>query len=265
MTMNYETIFKEFRRRYSSSRLFASSVGISVLLSLYLMINNMKANSNLSERPYLYFFLMIGALIVAIGAYTYLYNFRLMKSLEVLDPILYDHADPKSYTDYLQATIRFDKRKSVPPALWIAYLKGLSYLGKTKEMKDIMNNHSDILKDNIQYKAFEFNVMAIVDQRKSYDRYYDTMSKRLKSMTQIESLKIKGHFLKQDYDTVIESLKLMEPYQNTLLDKVSWNFQMSQALVLSKQKEEAKPYLTFVIDHGNTSYYVEEAKKLRMT
>lgn len=262
MIDNYEQIFKDFRQKYSISRIFASTVGISVLLSLYLILNRSYQNTSIQDNAYLYAFLVLVILAMAIAAYTYLYNFRLMKALEVLDTIIYDYVDPKAYTEYLEATIKFDKKKSVTPALWIAYLKGLSYMGRNRDMADIISNHRDILSDNIQFKAFEFNNMTITDQKKAYDGYYDKMSKKLKSQAQLEALKIKGHFLNRDFKKAIESLENIKDNQTSAMEKVTWNFQMGQAFTFLRRNDEAKPYLDYVVDKGNTSYYVQEAKKL---
>ena len=69
--------------------------------------------------------------------------------------------------------------------------------------------------------------------------------------------------LNHDYEKANTLLDQYEPTSN--LDKVSWHHRKALVLYGLKQKEAAQVHIDYVIEHGNTSYYVKEAENLKLS
>lgn len=262
MSQKYETNFKSFRRQLSQSRFLSLTASFSLFIGLFLILNNMVGKCPLLENAWIYFVVLILIIVGSVSAYVYMYDFRIRKALKALDPILYEHCDPKSYTEYLEATIRLDKRKDASPSLWMGYLKGLSYLNENKKKREIVRVHGDILKDKLQFQVYKFNLMNESEQLKQFEPFYDMLSNKLKDKQQLNLLTVRGHLLKHQFEEANILLSSIDTESLSLLDQVSWHTQKAKTLVQLGQFDVAQTHIDFVMDHGNTSYYVEEVKHL---
>lgn len=262
MSQNYETTFKSFRRQLSQSRFMSLTASFSLFIGLFLILNNMVDKLNVLKNAWVYFVVLMLIIIGSVGAYVYMYDFRIRRALKSLEPIIYEDCDPKSYTEYLEATIRFDKRRDASPSLWMGYLKGLSYLNEKEKMRQIVRVQSDILSDKLQFKVYQYNLLNESEQLKKFDEFYEMLTDQLKDENQRKLLTVRGHLLKHKFKEAEAVLSTIDLDGLSLLDKVSWHTQKAKALVQIGQFDEAQTHINFVLKHGNTSYYVDEVKHL---
>lgn len=262
MNHKYESNFKSFRRQVSQSRFLSLTASFSLFIGLFLTLNKMAGKFPLFENAWIYFIILFLILVGSVSAYVYMYDFRIRKSLKAIDPILYEHCDPEVYTEYLEATIRLDKRKNASPSLWMGYLKGLSYLNEKEKMREIIRVHGDILNDKLQFQVYEFNLMNESEQLKKFDAFYEMVSNKLKDKQQLDLLTVRGYLLKHRFDEANTRLSNIDIESLSLLDQVSWHTQKAKALVQLGQLDAAQTHIDFVIANGNTSYYVEEVEHL---
>ncbi len=259
MIKDKEYHYKEFRNKMGMARFFSLSVAFSAFISFVLILNQLQKNLKFFQNEWVYVIALLLIIVASMAAYVYLYDYRLRKALQKLNPILFDEVDPQAFTDYLEKTMNFDK-KNISPSLWIAYLMGLSYLNDQKKMAFILREHEDILKGNVEYKIYEFSLYPPDKQRREFKSYFNAISKHFKDTS---SLEIKSSMLNHDYEKANTLLDQYEPTSN--LDKVSWHHRKALVLYGLKQKEAAQVHIDYVIEHGNTSYYVKEAENLKLS
>lgn len=258
----YDSYFYRFRRKYSQNRLLSITVSFSVFISLYILLNGSVNRFKILSNAWVYYLVLLLIFIISVAAYLYLFDFRIKRALIELEDIIYDYADPLAFTEYLEATINFTKNKKVSPSLWMSYLKGLSYLDDKNKMREIIENHGNILEGNVQMEAYKFDLLSHYNQKQEFDKYLSKMTSVLKSDKQLKLIEIKGCMLNNEYQRASQLLEEVFEEEDDLISKVSWHLQKATALIKMNQKDAAKPHIQFVLDNGNTSYYVSEAKYL---
>lgn len=258
----YDSYFYRFRRKYTQNRLLSITVSFSVFISLYILLNGLVNKFKILSNAWVYFLMLLIIFIISVAAYLYLFDFRIKRALIELEDIIYDYVDPLAFTEYLEATINYSKNRKVSPSLWLSYLKGLSYLGDKKKMREILENHGSILEGNLQIEAYNFNLLSHYHQKQEFEKYLSNMEKALKSEKQVKLIEIKGYMLNDEYQRANQLLDEVFDEDDDLISKVSWHLQKATVLIKMNQKDAARPHIQFVLDNGNTSYYVSEAKYL---
>lgn len=273
MNTSMDKITLKFRRTLSKARM--QSILFTMVLGILLVtgLNILSQSISLLNHELVYFLALIAILIICLSFSIYFLENKKAQALKLLDPILLDDCDAKAYCDYLEHMIH-RKKKQISPSLLEAYLSGLAYINDKEKAHQIYYQYQSFLPNTLGSKFIRFNQLPFAQQKKEFANFYDEINGQLKKQLELRNpslyklkvtqLHIRKALLNFDYASALTLLKSIDmdnvPH---LIDAVTLHYQFALCYTKLKQKQHAQPHIDFVLEHGNTTFYVDEVTFLK--